>query len=379
MRRTSALTAAVVAIAAQAAASPTPVIGGRDVASGRWRDAAAVLYDGEQGCTGVLVAPTVVLTAAHCLDRSLDAVLLGTSSLARPSAGETIEVVRQVPYPADKYDLALLVLARPSAMPVRRLATGWAQDDVVDGAAVTFVGYGAIDRDAEDYVDELQEAESTITDAGCTRGAGCDPACRPDGEIGAGGAGIDTCPGDSGGPMYLGTDPRDALLVGITSRGYDDNAFPCSEGGIYTRPDKDEIVAWIERETGAYLDDGRGPIADEVVLAPGATHTIAIDANDARAAGHRWEMVAQPALGAATLADDGALTVTAPDEPGEAFVVVRAIDAADPARAARVRVALRAELDDGGCCQTGGPAPGGLVVALAAGGLVFRRRRRGAA
>ena len=38
----------------------------------------------------------------------------------------------------------------------------------------------------------------------------------PDGELGAGGMGIDTCPGDSGGPLYLPTD-FGTFLAGVTS------------------------------------------------------------------------------------------------------------------------------------------------------------------
>ena len=357
-------------------AGPAPVIGGSDVPEGKWRDVAAVLFDGEQGCTGVLIAPTVVMTAGHCIDSSLDAVLIGTNSLARPSAGEKLDVVRRIDFPGFKYDVGLVVLAQPSTMPVRRLATGWIQDQIVDGARVAFVGYGAVDRDANEYIFEMQEAESTITDAGCTRRAGCDPAARPDGEIGAGGAGIDTCPGDSGGPMYLLTDDG-AFVAGITSRGYDDNQFPCSEGGIYTRPDKDEIVAWVETETGEFLHDGRGPLATDLTIALGDSRSVHVDANDPMAgASHTWEIVTPPATGTATIAADGTLTVTAPGEVGETFVVVRATDAGNPARSARARIAVRyVEGDDGGCCGTTRGSPLGALGLTGAVALLLRRRR----
>ena len=67
---------------------PTPIVGGDDVPQGRWRDATAVLFLGEQGCTGTLIAPTVVLTAGHCIDNELDSVLLGANSLAEPGGGD---------------------------------------------------------------------------------------------------------------------------------------------------------------------------------------------------------------------------------------------------------------------------------------------------
>ena len=49
------------------------------------------------------------------------------------------------------------------------------------------------------YVDELQEATTVITDADCSRtDLGCNIAAYPNGELGAGGMGVDSCPGDSG-------------------------------------------------------------------------------------------------------------------------------------------------------------------------------------
>lgn len=361
----------------------TPVIGGSAVPEGKWRDAAAVMFDGQQGCTGVLIAPTVVMTAAHCIDGSLDAVLIGTNSLARPSAGEMLTVSRRVAFPGSSYDIGIVILSQPSAIAPRLLATGWAQSDIVDGGRVQFVGYGAIDRNANDYIDELQEAESTITDAGCTTHQGCDPGARPNGEIGAGGSGIDTCPGDSGGPMYLLTDYGD-FLAGITSRGYDDNQFLCSEGGIYTRPDKANLVAWVEQEAGVVLPDGRGPSADKLFVVTGDTNSIEVDANDPRTGRtYTWEIVTQPAHGTATIDADGTLSVTAAaDYLGPDAVEVRATDAGDPTRSAKgtVEIDVVDELpegeDDGGCCSAGG-ADGRLAPSLlVAGALLLRRRRR---
>ena len=367
---------------APAAAAPgaAPVIGGSAVPEGMWRDTAAVLYGGQQGCTGVLIAPTVALTAAHCADPDEgdlpDGVLLGATTLARPSEGETIDLAKVVMHPGGVYDLAVLVLAEPSTIAPRPLATGWVRADIVDGARVAFVGYGAVDRDGNQYVDELQHATSTITDAGCTRHRGCAPSARPGGELGAGGMGIDTCPGDSGGPMYLETD-YGAFLAGITSRGYDDNQFWCSEGGIYVRPDKDELVAWIEQESGVLLPAGRGPKAADFELASGGRKTVALDADDPRAGrAHDFELVSGPAHGTASITADGVLTITAAgDHTGADEVVVRAIDRGEPGRTANGRVRYQVVDEGGGCQAAAGRA--GMAPALLGLGLLLRRRRRG--
>jgi MYXO-CTERM domain-containing protein len=184
--------------------------------------------------------------------------------------------------------------------------------------------------------------------------------------------------------MYLLTEYGD-FLVGITSRGYDDNQFFCSEGGIYTRPDKGEIVAWVERETALYLPDGRGPKADKLYVQPGSDASISVDANDPRTGrSYTWEIVTPPAHGTATIDASGRLAgVAAADYLGPDAVIVRAVDATDPTRSARGRIEVEMveelpEGEDGGCCQAGG-ADGRLAPAL----LVlfallapWRRRRR---
>ena len=107
----------------------TPVIGGADAVAGKWPDVAAVNFGGSQGCTGTLIAPTVVLTAGHCNEADLDNVLVGTTSLARPQDGEMINVMKRIEYPSSQSseDLTVLVLAEPARVEPRRIASGWAQ------------------------------------------------------------------------------------------------------------------------------------------------------------------------------------------------------------------------------------------------------------
>lgn len=363
------------------------VLGGVNAPAGKWPDVAAVLFNGQQQCTGVLVAPNIALTAGHCNDPLLRSILVGTTSLARPAEGETLGVVKRIEHP-DSFqteDLTILVLERPSRFPPRAIATGWARLDIANGARVAIVGYGAIDRDASQYINDLQEAETTITDADCTQRLGCNRSVAPGGELGAGGMGVDTCPGDSGGPLYLLTD-YGAFLAGITSRSYDDAQYPCADGGIYARPDK--VIDWIEREAGAPVARGPAPTADAITAVRGHGGETSIAVNDPKGKKHTYEITAPPSRGTAAVRGDGRVRVCTDPEaaPGGDALTVTVADRADPARKLELTIPIAVQdgdpgadcsvedFESGGCCDSGRNAGGSLPLAL--GVLVLLRRRR---
>lgn len=374
---------------ARPAALSIPVIGGTTAPLGKWPDVAAVndAY-GEMGCTGTLIAPNVVLTAGHCMDINPGSVLVGAASLARQVDGEVLAVARRIEYPSSwqSFDLGLLVLGTPSRFPPRPIATGWARFDIKDGATAAIVGYGAIDRNASQYVSELQEATTTITDADCSSEAGCNTAAQPAGELGAGGMGIDTCPGDSGGPLYIVTD-YGTFLAGVTSRGYTDNQYYCSEGGIYVRPDK--VVGWIEEQTGATVARGPEPSHAPRAAVRGHAAETQIVPNDPRSSSHRFEITQPPAYGTARVRDDGRVRVCTNDNvAGDDVMVVAVTDTSDPTRTLSIRMPIQIDDgdpgsdcdpedfgDSGGCCDSGRSSGGALPLAL--GVLVVLRRRRG--
>lgn len=227
------------------------VVGGRQAPVGKWDDAAGVVVNGQVICTGTLIAPTVVLTAGHCIG-GIDAVKLGVNDWRAPG-GEEIAVTREIEYPNswNTYDVGILILAQPSRYTPRVVASGCVLErSLKGGAPAQIVGYGAIDEEGEQYTSELREAATTITDPDCTGGRGCNGSVSPGGELGAGGGGIDACYGDSGGPLYL-QDPSGYHLIGVTSRGYYDADLPCSEGGIWVRPDA--VLEWIESTSGVTI------------------------------------------------------------------------------------------------------------------------------
>ena len=399
MRLSSLLLATTTLLPAAALAAP-PVIGGMSSPAGMWPDTAAVLFPSgnqdQQACTGTLIAPTVVITAGHCTTASdpplPDNVLIGTDALDHPERGEMLHIKQVIEYPNSQQtiDVGVLVLDTASKIAPRAIATGWARLDIQNAAMIEIVGFGTIDANATMSVNELQQAATTITDFDCASKPGCNTAAKPDGELGAGGGGVDTCPGDSGGPLYLLTG-YGSFLAGVTSRAYDNATQQCGEGGIYERPDK--VVPWIEQMTGVAVTHGPEPALDaplEVMGVDGAEASIT--ANDPKSTAHGFAIKTPPAHGSANVRADGRLracsdgggtgsdsvTVTVTDtmDATRAVDMTYPITVTDPTGAATCDAAA---FDDGsgggGCCDAGRSAGGSLPLALGVLAILGRRRQ----
>ena len=99
----------------------------------------ALVVNGSVECSGVLIAPTVFATAAHCgadgtrVSVSFDSKLTGGWSLL----GGTLEVD-----PTKGADLAVVVLDAPAPVAPATLPAADSAPSLVKGALVTSVGYG---------------------------------------------------------------------------------------------------------------------------------------------------------------------------------------------------------------------------------------------
>jgi secreted trypsin-like serine protease len=245
------LVVSIVCCSITARAAEAPVVGGTPVPLNKWRDAVVVLGR-DAVCTGTLIAPDVVLTAGHCIEIHPIEVITDTVDWGKPG-GDRIKVKWSRAYPdwEHRYDVGVIMLEHVARGKPRTVAAACtARTELVAGAMVHLVGFGATTKAGDDPNTALREASVPVIDPTCTTDPACEPSIAPRGEFMAGGHGADSCFGDSGGPVYLDTASGPAL-IGVVSRGLSLPGAPCGNGGIYVRADK--VVSWIQSVTGAKL------------------------------------------------------------------------------------------------------------------------------
>jgi hypothetical protein len=223
------------------------IVGGEE--TNDYPDCCAVGDDQGFFCSGTLIAPNVVVTARHCTQPTR--VFLKGSHVSRPADGEIRGVSAR--HSHENADLQVLILAEPSTVAPRHVA----QQGEVRGTECLVVGFGTFDLDGKLGYGRKRMVKVPIKCLACDdTQAQKAYGCRPN-EMVAGHRGLrkDTCSGDSGGPLYIGSSLGGWNLMGATSRGIKGGDTVCGDGGVYVRIDR--YLPWIVEKTGIQIE---GPL-----------------------------------------------------------------------------------------------------------------------
>jgi secreted trypsin-like serine protease len=225
------------------------ILGGSDVEAKEFDDCVAVGDDERFGCTGTLIAPNAVLTAAHC--EALHTRVFIGNNLSKKGRTVRVKVHHRHAKFDSKFrnDVMILILEENAPADVKPRAL--ASTALIDAAKTArVVGFGTTDVNATQGFGAKRQTDVPIVSQACRGMVGAKQdatvyGCHRDREIVAGKPLFlhDTCKGDSGGPFFVIDAKGQWLLAGVTSRGTDLAQTMCGDGGVYVRVDA--YAEWI--------------------------------------------------------------------------------------------------------------------------------------
>jgi V8-like Glu-specific endopeptidase len=244
---------------------PVSIIGGIQTTTAQYPSVVGLVIGGSNLCTGTLITPEWVLTAAHCVDPAV--LKLGSQDEVTSSVEvhfDTVDVIND-PNPTrmvraiatfkdpmfdqahlGSHDIGMIQLATP-VVDIMPSPINLSANMAPVGTTVTIVGYGSTEQGALGTVGVEFELKNRTSVSCESLGIGSDTNLLCFSQTDNKG----TCQGDSGGPSFASIDGK-SVLVAVTSFGDQQ----CASYGANTRVDIEQqfMVQHVPELIGCLTD-----------------------------------------------------------------------------------------------------------------------------